>query len=183
MYARKNISGFTLLEIMVAVSLFVVVVLVTGSMYVLAQKSYKRSSDQNELIQNARVCLDRLSRELRQANDLINDITVATSTIFFQDGHNLDEINYIRYYLQGADFKRASVYYYFSSDPNTKVYYNSIDAFGNPPIASTTEDRIVCEYLDNLELIGTEGLVNISMDFIKGNNQFPIDTKIFIRDW
>ena len=171
------------MEIAATMSLFVVVILLTGSIFTLAQRSYNRSVNKNELIQNVRVCLDRLSRELRQANQLITDISTPTSTIIFQDGHDLDNITYIEYYLDNTDFNRAHGHYYFDAEPDTYVYYNSVDAFGNPPNATTTEDRVIGEYFSSLTFSGAEGLVDIDMALVKNNIPFNINTKIYIRDW
>ena len=66
--------GFTLLEIIVSLAVFIVVILLTGSIYSLSQKSYKKSSDLAELTQNNRVFLDRLSRELRQSVNIITTL-------------------------------------------------------------------------------------------------------------
>lgn len=181
----QNTYGFTILEIAATMSLFTVVMLLTGSIFVLAQQSYNRSVNKNELIQNVRVCMDRLSRELRQANQLITDTSTPTSTIIFQDGHDLDNITYIEYYLDNTDFKRACSHYYFDADPEAYVYCDSVDAFGNPPNATTTEDRIIGEYFSNLIFsdIDNDGLIDIGMDLEKNNITFDINTKIYIRDW
>lgn len=177
-------KGFTLFEIITAIALFSIVVLLTGTLFDLAQKSYNRSINQSELIQNVRVCLDRLSRELRQADALETDLSTATSSeIFFQDGHNLDEITYIKYYLNDTDLMRSHLAYYFSSDPSTYVSRESLDAFGNPPIELTLENRIVGEYFNDLKFSGPEGLITISISLTKQMNNLDINTKIYIRDW
>ena len=182
----KSQKGFTLFEIITAMSLFVVVILLTNTLYVLGQRSYRTSMNKSELVQNARVSLDRLSRELRQAKTLITDLSTTTAhEIFFQDGHNLDEVTYIRYYLDGTDMKRSHLAYSFTSDPGVYVYRSAVDAFGNPPDENALEDRIVGEYYSALGFSGTStnGLIDISLQLDKNDEEFDIGTKIFLRDW
>ena len=187
---KKNKIGFTLFEVVVSIFLFTIVILLTGSMYSLSQKSYNKGSNRGELIQNARVSLDRMTRELRQS---VNIVTVLPLTedeegnppaneIFFQDGHDISQINYLRYYLDGSDLKRSKIIYYFDSEPEVYVTYDSVDQLGDLPEELIIEDRIVGEYFDLLEYWGGGGLIYISEEFLKGLEEFNIRTSVFSRN-
>lgn len=59
--------GFTLIEAMAVIALIIVIFIPAYGLYNLGQRSYRDVSDKQEILQNGRVILDRLSREIRQA--------------------------------------------------------------------------------------------------------------------
>ncbi|MDD5032472.1 MAG: prepilin-type N-terminal cleavage/methylation domain-containing protein [Patescibacteria group bacterium] len=187
---NKNQKGFTLLEILVSLSLFTLAIILATSMYSLSQRSYNKGAGKGELVQNARVSLDRISRELRQSVDIVtvlpetdsNPLNPPAAEIFFQDGHDASQITYLRYYLDGTDLKRSRVVYYFATEPATYVAYNGIDQFGDPPEESITEDRVVGEYFNQLQFWGSSGLVHVSLALEKGQDSFNITSSIFKRN-
>jgi prepilin-type N-terminal cleavage/methylation domain-containing protein len=187
---NKFQGGFTLLEILVSISLFAFALILVNSMYSVSQKSYNKGANKGEIIQNSRVSLDRIGRELRQS---VNIVTVLPETgddplnppsdeIFFQDGHDISQTSYLRYYLDGADLKRSLIVYYFPSEPSIYVTYNSVDQYGNPPEELITEDRIVGEYFSKLEFWANSNLVYISLELEKNQDTFNVDTSVFIRN-
>ena len=186
----KKQTGFTLPEIIVSLAIFIVVILLTGSIYSLAQKSYKKSSDLAELTQNNRVFLDRLSRELRQSIDIITTLPATDNDplnppaeqIIFHDGHDTSQITYIRYYLNGTDLMREHKAYYFNADPATYVAYNSLDQTGQPAQAIILEDRVIGEYFKQIKFWGSGGLINIYLKLTKNTNVFEIKTSVFSRN-
>jgi prepilin-type N-terminal cleavage/methylation domain-containing protein len=183
-------TGFTLLETIISLAIFVMVILLTGSIYSLSQTSYKKNSDLAELTQNSRVCLDRLSRELRQAASIIttlpptdtDPINPPTDQVLFQDGHNSSQITYIRYYLNGSELMREHKAYSFDTDPSIYVYYDSIDLGGSPPDEIILEDRIIGEYFDQIKFWGSNGIINIDLKLIKSTNAFEIKTSTYSRN-
>jgi prepilin-type N-terminal cleavage/methylation domain-containing protein len=182
----KKFKGFTIIEIMSSLSIFLIIMLLVGSVYILAQRTYNRGTSQNELIQNARVCLDRLSRELRQAEFLVTDVSATTTELYFQDGHNDNYISYIKYYLIGSDLYRAHKAYYFPPwpvSPDEYVFYNSVDAWGSPAASTTLDLKIIGEYFNSLQFRGTDGLITITANLTKNNINLNIDSKAYIRNW
>ena len=152
-------------------------------MFILAQRTYTKGTNQNELTQNARVCFDRLSRELRQAEELITDVSATTSEIFFQDGHNSDEISYIKYNLENEQLYRTHKAYYFPADPSIYVYHSSIDEFGTPAASTTLSSRVIGEYFSNINFQGDDGLINIIINLSKANVDLQISSKVYIRNY
>ncbi len=172
------------MEAMVAIVLFLVVVLTVGSIYIMSQRVNRQGSNIMELTQNARVCLDRMSRDLRQAANIVTELSTTTPTneIFFQDGHNSDEITYIKYYLDGTDLKREHLAYYFSSDPGIYVYYNDVDSLGNPPEKTILGDRIIGEYFSKLDFYGGDDLIEIWLNLNKDEFSSTFNTTIYTRN-
>lgn len=89
--ARSFIAGFTLVEVIIAVSISFLIISVIGSVVIVGQNSYMRGGNSAEITQNARVVLGRLSREIRQSQKIITLLPVENINpaveIEFQDGH------------------------------------------------------------------------------------------------
>lgn len=185
---KSNQDGFTMFEVVVSIALFVVIIMITGSMFTISQRSYTTGANESELSQNARVALDRMSRELRQSQSVVTSLsstTPATSTeIFFQDGHDQSSITYIRYYLNGTDLMRTHEAYYFDSDPGTYVLYNSRDPFNNTTTKTILDasDNVVGEYFDSLKFWGSKKLVYITLILKKGVRSMRLDTSVYTRN-
>jgi prepilin-type N-terminal cleavage/methylation domain-containing protein len=187
----KKQYGFTILEVIVSILIFTLAILLVNSMYTISQRSYNKGSNKAELVQNARVSLDRISREIRQSVDIVTDLPETNDNpedppvneIFFQDGHDISQITYLRYYLNNSNLMRRHTAYYFDEEPETYVTWNSVDEFDNPPEELIFEDRIVGEYFDNLEFWGSEGLVHISIELSKNQDNFKVDTSVYSRNW
>lgn len=186
----RPLAGFTLIEAIISLSLFVVLILLVNSMYSVSQSAYNKNSDIAELTQNARVALDRLSRELRQSEIIVSTLPPNDSDplnpplnqIFFQDGHNTSQITYILYWLDGTNLKRLHKAYYFNANPDTYITYNSVDNNGNSPLESIISDQSAGEYFNDLKFWGANGLINIYIKLIKNKNSFELDTMIYSRN-
>ncbi len=183
-------AGFTLIEVIISLALFISLILLVNSMYTLSQSAYNNNSDAAELTQNARVALDRLSRELRQSEIVITSLPPTdtdpanppVNQIFFQDGHNTGLTTYIFYRLNGTNLERQQKAYYFSSEPSTYVTYNSVDQDGNPPLELIISESTVGEYFNDLKFWGANGLINISISLAKHKSVFSLDTSIYSRN-
>lgn len=185
-----NLTGFTLLEIIVSLSLFVIIIILVNSIYTTSQNSYNKNSNRAELSQNVRVSSDRMSRELRQSTNIITTLP-ATKTdplnppaeqIFFQDGHDMSRITYLRYHLNGTNLMRENKAYYFDTDLNTYVAYNSLDQGGSPPRELIIDDRIIGEYFNSIKFWGSSGVINLELNLQKNQNSLNIETSIYGRN-
>lgn len=87
----RKYQGFTLTEAIISVAIFSLVVLVVYSSYSLSRQSYLEGENVAEVTQNGRVILERLSREIRQAKEIVTELpqdrTDPPDEIKFQDGH------------------------------------------------------------------------------------------------
>jgi len=188
--SKIKTAGFTLLEVIVSISLFTTIIILVSNIYSVTQNAYNKNSNIAELTQNARVSLDRISRELRQSSSIITALPETdddpddppTNQIFFQDGHDMNQITYLRYYLDGTNLMREHKAYYFSEEPSIYVIYNSLDQGGDSPIETIIDDRVVGEYFTGLDFWGTNGLINISLTLEKNQNIFAIKTSVFSRN-
>ena len=183
-------GGFTLLEIVVSLSLFVVIIILVNVIYITSQRSSGKNSNQAELSQNARVSFDRMSRELRQSTNIITALP-ATATdplnppaeqIFFQDGHDTSRITYLRYYLNGANLMREHKAYFFDTAPSAYVAYNSLDQGGSSPSFLILENRVIGEYFNSLKFWGSGEFINLKLNLQKNQNSLTSETSIYGRN-
>jgi len=187
---KKNTAGFSLLEIIVSISLFTIIILLVSDIFLVAQRAYSKNSNIAELTQNARVSLDRISRELRQSSNIITTLPATdddpsnppANQIFLQDGHDINQITYLRYYLDGTNLMREHKAYYFIQEPSVYVAYNALDQGGSLPLTTIIDDRVVGEYFTTLNFWGAGGLINISLGLIKNENIFNLETSVFSRN-
>lgn len=187
---KFNSRGFSTMEILVAVFLFSFVMVIVGASYMLAQRSYSKGAAENELAQNVRVSLDRLTREIRQSVGIITALPPVNNDpanppvneLIIQDGHDMSRITYIRYYVSGASLYRRHFAYYFSEQPDVYVLNNSTDSFGNPPEEIFLADQVIGEYVSSLEFWGENGLVNINLELSKAGRTLNIDTSVYSRN-
>jgi prepilin-type N-terminal cleavage/methylation domain-containing protein len=88
---KINNAGFTIPEVLMAISISSLVVLMIASAIFYSQKAYTQGESSAEMAQNARIILERMSREIRQAKristSLPETIDEAVNEIQFQDGH------------------------------------------------------------------------------------------------
>ena len=181
----KDNTGFTLIEILLAISVSLILFMILASSYDLSQKIYSRTDSKAEITQNGRVILDRITRELRQTPDIVTQIADNNSSssheIMFQDGHDISSINYIRYILDGNDLDRQDIYYFFSDDPDTYVSWEAKDKYGSAPLLSSSTPKVIGEYVDDIEFWGAK-LINVNLYISKGTESEILNTAIYGRN-
>ncbi|MBU1148867.1 hypothetical protein KKI23_02130 [Patescibacteria group bacterium] len=178
----------TLIEILLAIYIGILIFLAVTSIYFLGVKFFKTGSDRLEIVQNGRVSLDRLTRELRQTQEITTFLPATKdepgnpppSEIQFQDGHQEETLQYFRYYLNGAELWKQTILYYFAGEPDVYVNWNAIDIGGNPP-SSTITEKIVGEYFSSLQFYG-ETPVAIEASLAKNQVSTEIRTIIYGRN-
>jgi len=184
-------KGFTLTEMIVAITIFVLIVVAVSSAHVLSHRAYREGERAAEITQNGRVILERMTREIRQAREMVtelsNDETGATSTIEFEDGHDTSYVHYIRYFGDEVDktIKREVIAYYFSGEfPSTSTYmtWDATPPVGETLATATLEGPdIIGEYVQDLKLWGSP-LINLSLILKKDEKTIDLKTKIFSRN-
>jgi prepilin-type N-terminal cleavage/methylation domain-containing protein len=182
-------SGFTLIEIMVAMAAGTVIIIVLYGIYVYTAQLQRKNSNQQELTQNGRIALERMSRDIRQAElitttlpptdtDILNP---APSNIQFQDGHYTTKIRYIKYYLSGTNLNRQVLHYSFSASPTTWVLYNARDSFNNLPTQTVDEDVVKADKISVLKFYGSPS-INIKLTALNTDGNFTFSTIVFGRN-
>lgn len=97
----------SLIETIIA-SLIITIILLAGtSLYLVGQKVWSQGLLISENTQNTRFIIDRLSRDIRQANEIV---IVNAQELFFEDGHD-DRLQYINYELEPDGLRRMIIVY------------------------------------------------------------------------
>lgn len=180
-------SSFTLVETILAISIGIMIVLSASGLYAAGSSAYKAGNVEKELVQNGRVALDRISRDIRQTGDIASalpksEADIPSSEIMFRDGHDPENIRYIRYYLDGSDMRREIRFYYFDSDQKkTHVTWNSAGMSGESPVWEEEENSIIAENFSKLEFFGSP-LVNIRLYLFKAGLPFNLASAVLGRN-
>jgi prepilin-type N-terminal cleavage/methylation domain-containing protein len=101
----KREQGFTLIEIVVTIVITGIIAYIFLNFFSLGTDSYTLIETRNDVLQDERVVLNRMIREIHQATTLT--ITSSTDITFTYDD-NSDGVNETyRYYLSGTDLIRT----------------------------------------------------------------------------
>ncbi len=183
-------KAFTLIEILIVVFLGTIIITAAYSVYLISYKSYKKNSANAELTQNARIALERVSRDIRQAMEIVTELPLTPSEgtppseIKFQEGHDFlttGKPQYITYSLSGTDLHRKVSHYYFSTYPNEWVLYSIQDGEGNFPEEQTDLEQIKAQKISSLQFWGDE-TITIRLDVSDGESTFTFETKTLGRN-
>jgi len=185
----KNKSGFTLFEVLIAVTVGAVLLGLVLSIYSLSLRSLTSSENRSELTQNSRVIIERLTRDIRQTRQIATPLAATAGEtspalpkeLELQDGHVIDKIQYIRYYASGTDLKRQVKEYFFPAEPLILVTFDAVDDFGNPAQSRVLEDLLVGQYVSNIKFYG-HNPVTAELYLQKGNNTHTTRTTLFGRN-
>ncbi len=156
--------------------------------YNLSQKAYTTEENMIVINQNGRVVFERLSREIRQATEIVTELpdeeASATSTIMFEDGHISEPYHYIRYFQDNSLIKREVIGFYFSEDyDETLVPWDAVPPPGQILLVKTTQEaQTIGEYVTQLKFWGSE-MVNIILNLNKKENNLRLRTNIFGRNF
>ena len=188
-------KGLTLIELLMAVSLSAILLGALYAVYSISYQAYKSGINKAELNQNARIAMERMSRDLRQTNCLvtslpknINTFNPPSNEIKFQDGHDTEQIQYIRYFHDGTDLKREVTHYYISSDTDKWVEYNTIAPEGSTRIEIPNpagEARTIADKITSLKFYGSdtsERLINIEITASNSAGTYTYKTIISARN-
>lgn len=179
-----------MIEVVITLAISSLIFLLLTGIYIISQNTYKEADAKGEIIQNGRVILDRMIREIRQTPDIItelpnnaSDTAALPSEIMFQDGHNMTTTTYIRYFLDGTNIKRQIIAYYFPIQPDYYVhsYDTDKDPPHGPPIQQILEEKIVGEYATDIDFWG-DLLVNIDLYLSRNGESAIISTAVYGRN-
>ena len=185
---KYSSKGFTLIEVSVTTAILGLVLSAIYGVYNLSQKAYTTEENMVEITQNGRVIFERLSREIRQATELVTELpdseALSTSTIMFEDGHITEPYHYIRYFQEGSLVKRTVIGFYFSEDTDENlVPWDAIPPVGQTLLQKTIqESQTIGECVAQLKFWGSE-VVSVVLDLEKRDNNLRLKTDIFGRNF
>lgn len=184
-----GVGGFTLIEILTGLAAGVLIILAVLQIFSISRTAVRGGNNSAEAVQNARVALERMSRDLRQAEELVTTLPATDSEpdapppseIEFQDGHDPDALTYIRYYLDGTDLHREQSYYAFPANPSVRVLHNIRNEFGQLPERAALDDQLIAEGVSALQFWGEE-LIGVRITTARGDAELTTSTGILGRN-
>ena len=177
-------SGFTLIEVLLATTLSVGLIGLAGTAYVQSQRLTVAQADELTVAQNARVLVDRVSRDVRQTTEftatLPDNSLEGADSIEFVDGHEPDESGpyYLQYELADGQIWRRRLYYYRPSQPTVRVSYNPSEVLyeegagapDNGLVRHVDESIAVADGVQQLSFWGSASLLRIDVWLKQGNS-------------
>lgn len=94
---NKNEEGFTLIEVLVAVGIFVYVVLIATQIFKMTIEAQQKSIASKHLQENIRYCLEAMSKEVRMARPDRDGTCVPEDTVYYTNAGN-DELWFLNQY-------------------------------------------------------------------------------------
>ncbi len=183
MKRNQTLKSFTLVEVLVTISLFLIIVVIIYSVQAFSQKVYQRGEVATEIIQNGRVILERISRELRQAKYIVTLLPEISddpefpppAEILFQDGHLLSTFEGGQ--VQEATSDTARLELTASSEDN---YYRGMFITVIDPITKVTQTGEIDGYDGESRTVEIEK----SWDTIPTGWNYQIDSSYYyIKYW
>lgn len=116
MQVKSNIRGFTLVELLIAVSLLSVVLAATYYLLAFTYKSYRHTVSQYEAEQDARMAMISLEEDIRKAKEaeisgiIHNAVEVTSSGMqldVYTDVDKDDVMEFVQYKLENNELKRG----------------------------------------------------------------------------
>ncbi|MCG2690257.1 hypothetical protein L6252_03190 [Candidatus Parcubacteria bacterium] len=202
--SHKFLTGFTLIEVLITLNIFIFVFVACFAVYFLAQKFYQKAENRAETLQNGRIILERLNREIRQAVEIVSALPQSPdlpgnpplSEIEFEDGHTPSpfaylgsDYYYIRYYLDTntSEIIRQDRVYCFEecSVCLSFVRWNDFKIESEEQIfpgVCNLEERVIGEYVSGLAIWGAN-LIDVVLILEKNNETINLKTKIAGRNF
>ena len=196
-------KGFTFLESLIIIFISTLVFITVLEVYLAGQNLYFLGENRAEILQNGRIILERISRELRQAKEIVTPLPqvdnnpdfLPPSEIEFQDGHTPSpyqslgaDYYYIRYHFSSStkEIKRQYLVYCLDDCSSCQNYYKwneKIQREGQTlsPHACILEDKVIGEYVNNIKFWG-KTLINIEIEVSKFKENIQLKTSIFARN-
>jgi len=187
LHADQKKRSFTLVEMLVVMSLAVVIIIGGYAIYIISLKTYQKNTAQGELAQNARIALERMTRDIRQTMDIVTALGVDqqhfSPEIEFQNGHLTTPIQYIDFKLVGSDLEFTPVHYAFNplDPPDMWVRHDEL-INGILPQRITGLPEIKAQKITALEFWGIIPVVNINLTVSDDTTSYQFATTSFGRN-
>ena len=158
-------SGFTLVELLVAIIVSSILITSTISTYSLFRRSLTQDQARSDVAQSGRVAMERLTRDIRQTPTIVTDMPADPSDnsvaepneLEFEDG-NAEDLSYRRYYLSGTTLKLQTKDYHFldgsGHQTGSRVPYDQVDGAGHLPTATVLSDQDISYNITSFAVYG-----------------------------
>lgn len=108
-FNRKSSKGFTLIEMLVYIVIFVIIISVIASLFLWLVRSYNKNQAMRETLDNASRIMETMTREIKAASSIYNPTSTSThpGQLSLETTRHLptgETTSYIDFYLCGTSF-------------------------------------------------------------------------------
>jgi len=184
-----NKKGFTLIEIMVTMTIFSFVVVMASDFIITSFRGNRFSSEQEQAVTNARRAIDITKKEIRGANSSEQgDYPIRTieedDFSYYSDVDNDGEMERIRYYLNGTNLIKEL------TEPGPIGNYSPAPLITTISKYMNNKEENIFTYYDSshneTSLINEVRLVNISLKInvtpTISPNDYYVETDVTLRN-
>lgn len=190
--SHRNIrrqKGFTLIELMIAVSIFVMIFIMGADFVIRGYKSMAFESEQEAAVKNARRIMELVTKEIREINlsargDYPISTTSEQSLAFYSDADNDGSTEKIRYFLSDRTFKKGAILPGASLDYSGTENITSIADYINnqtePLFFYYDSDGATSTTINDIRLIKVKLKVNVTPNIMP--NDYYLESDIQLRN-
>ena len=166
----KKGEGFTLIEIMVALAIFVMVVIVGNSFISQGFRYITFTSEQDTALENARRVMDPIIKDIRAANTSEHgDYALAEinpqNFIYYTDTDKDEETEKIRYFLDGSFLKQEIIepgdLKDYSGDPVLSTLVEYVNNGEDPIFRYYNSDNNETDVINDVRLVKVRLNINV----------------------
>lgn len=146
MFIIKNDKGFSLIEVLVAMTLLSIVLLVAYNLLFSGMKSWIYGEDQIDVVQNMRVGMDSMTREIRSANEINENKSNEKEIVFTAPDTTFSAVKEVRYRYDSKDkeLERKDINNFQPiSSRISNIEFSYIPVDSDRPISSDNPIKIV----------------------------------------
>jgi prepilin-type N-terminal cleavage/methylation domain-containing protein len=184
-----NKTGFTLMEISIAMAIFLTVVLLAGDFIIKGFRSTTFGSEQETAIQNARRGMEIMTKEIRGANDSERgDYPLSTvendDFVYYSDIDDDGQMERVRYFLDDTLLKKVT------TPPGPADDYNMLSATTTIAEYVNNQAEAIFTYYDNnyietgdldsIRLINIKLKINVTPE--RAPNDYYVETDVNLRN-
>lgn len=181
--------GVTLIELLVYITILLMLMTMGYEYITKGFVATTFSSEQEEAIDNARKAIEKISEELRGANESENgsypiDFFDENEIVFYSDINDDDSMEKIRYYIAGNQLKRdltaSGPSDDYSGTAETSLVASYINNQSEPFFYYYDNNGTQTDIKNNIRMIGINIKVNVTPD--RAPNDYYVETNIHLRN-
>lgn len=184
-----NKTGFTLMEISIAMAIFLTVALLAGDFIIKGFRSTTFGSEQETAIQNARRGMEIMTKEIRGANDSERgDYPLSTvendDFVYYSDINDDGQMERVRYFLDDTLLKKITMPPGPADDYNMPTATTTIAEYVNNQAEAIftyyDDNYIETGDLDSIRLINIKLKINVTPE--RAPNDYYVETDVNLRN-
>jgi len=182
-------KGFTLIELMIALSIMVIIFIIGSEFIVKSFKSLTFTSEQDTAIQNARKIMEKVTKEIREcANSERGDYPISEigdqTLTFYGDVDNDGSAERIHYFVQDSIFIKEATKAGTDKEYNSAISTSTIAEYVNnqsiPIFTYFDSNNATTTLINNVRMIKVKLRLNVTP--WRAPDDYDLETNIELRN-